>query len=97
MSASLPPAVSVWFLRRDYAAHCRLDPEMRKTFQQWQKLAQSMEDQARAQGLVVHRVVVDPHELAAWAKREGRRIHADSRQEFAILRFAQDNARAGHA
>lgn len=84
-----------WFRRRDYARHRALDPTLQETFEQWLQNAEAFEKDGQARGYTVARVFLDPEDLVAWCKANGRSVGSQARAELAAHRFADHNAGPG--
>lgn len=76
--------VLAWYRAQDYAAHRRLDPKgMEPRFKDWLKNAEYTEKRLKADGFTVHRVMLDPAQLAGWAALNGGNIDTEMRARFA--------------
>lgn len=65
-------------------------------FEEWRENAQKHFDELFAQGVPVVKVVIDPEELLAWAKAQGRDIDGKARAEFATVVYQRNNTRERH-
>jgi hypothetical protein len=84
------PGVTVWFTRKNYAAHRALDPEgLPPTFDEWRALVGHRVGQKRP----YLRVVFNPGHFAAWCRAEGRDIDASARTAFAEIAAIQSRRR----
>ncbi len=84
-------AATVWFTRKNYAAHRTLDPDgLPPTFDEWLALVGNRSGPKRT----CMRVVFNPGHFAAWCRAEGRQIDASSRTAFAQIVAIQSRRRA---
>jgi hypothetical protein len=90
MNNDRPIIVLCWFTRGDYDAHLVLDPkDMKPRFDQWLKDAEAHEQDLKAHGYIVHRVMVDSKKLLTWATLSGVKIDATGRARYAHQLFIQ--------
>lgn len=65
-------------------------------FETWRKIAQRQFDGLRAQGLAVEKVPIDPDEMLAWCRAQGRAVDAHGRSAFAAFKLMKKNDRTTH-
>lgn len=81
-----PIDVCAWFTRENFAAHKALDPKgLHATFDEWLHQAEGKLEELKRHGIVVRPVVIDPNELAAWCRSEGRKVDGAARAAFATV------------
>jgi hypothetical protein len=54
---------------------------MPRTWKEWLKRAEQMEERAKAQGYRTQRVYIDPHSFADWCLCEGMSTDSEGRQK----------------
>jgi hypothetical protein len=58
--------------------------KMPRTWNEWLKRAEQMEERAKAQGYRTQRVYIDPDRFADWCLCEGMSTDSEGRQKFAL-------------
>lgn len=85
-------AVAVaWFLREDYQRIREIsDDKMVPTFAEWEAKMTKVLANRQAPGIILEKVIVDPDELLAFAKRfHGGKIATKVRAQFAAAALMQ--------
>jgi len=88
--------VCAWLTREDYAAHRALDPNgLPATFDEWLRNAERGVEDVKRKGIFLHRVAIDPDELAAWCRANHRVVNGRARSQFAVVVYqrSHDNSR----
>lgn len=87
-----------WFRREDYARIRELcDDELFATFDEWEKVAQRRYDQHLAAGAPLEKVMIDPDDLAAFARdAAATKIDGAIRAEFAARVVAKKYGNRSH-
>jgi hypothetical protein len=94
-----PPAVGVYWIREDdYPAVIGLFTDggkMPRTWKEWLKMAEEMEQGLKAYGHVVLRVTIDPKTFPAWCTAHGANMGSEGRKRFVAAavteRFGDQN------
>ena len=76
-----------WFREEDYPVLLEIfddSDKMPRTWNEWLKSAQQMEERAKAQGYRTQRVHIDPDSFADWCLCEGIGTDSEGRQKFAL-------------
>jgi hypothetical protein len=76
-----------WFREEDYPVLLEIFDDadkMPRTWKEWLKRAEQMEERAKAQGYDTQRVYIDPDSFADWCLREGMSADSEARQKFAL-------------
>jgi hypothetical protein len=81
-----PPAVGAyWINEGDYPALLKMFADgnrMPRTWKEWLKIAEEMEQGLKAYGHVVMRVRIDPHTFLDWCATHGVNPGAEGRKRF---------------
>jgi hypothetical protein len=84
------PHVAAWYRRQDYERIRKImddGDKLPQTFEEWENKAKSRIASAKALGITIIPVILDPHEFLAFCKREGyRRRGSRERTLFAASR-----------
>ena len=76
-----------WFREEDYPILLEIFDDadkMPRSWSEWLKSAQQMEEWARAQGYPLQRVYIDPDSFADWCLCEEMGSDSEGRQKFAL-------------
>jgi hypothetical protein len=76
-----------WFREEDYPVLLEIFDDadkMPRTWKEWLKRAEQMEERAKAQGYHTQRVYIDPDSFANWCLCEGMSTDSEGRQKFAL-------------
>jgi hypothetical protein len=86
MSNNIRTVGIAWFREEDYAAAQLLfkPTNYLPPWEEWLKRAQELESLSQAQGLIVERVYIDLDTFPDWCDRNGKRIDAQARIDFAV-------------
>ena len=88
-----PPAVGAyWINEEDYSALLKIFPDgnkMPRTWKEWLKIAEEMEQGLKAYGHVVLRVHIDPNTFPDWCAAHGASPGADGRKRFVAAAVAE--------
>jgi len=86
MDGRPPPAIGVyWIDEADYPAVLRIFEDgsrMPRTWKEWLKIAEEMEQGLKAYGHVVMRVRIDPNTFPDWCAAHGTCPNAQGRKQF---------------
>ena len=81
-----PPAVGAyWIKEEDYPVLLRIfddSHKMPRTWKEWLKIAEEMEQGLKAYGHVVERVHIDPNTFPDWCAAHGMRPGGEGRKKF---------------
>lgn len=87
-----------WYRPEDWEELLRISADAGKlesTHAEWLECAIKARQDFLAQGIFVHKVVVDLEDLKAWCARKGVAIDGDSRSEYACDRMEKTTRHAG--
>jgi hypothetical protein len=89
--------VAAWYRRQDYERIRKImddGDKLPRTFEEWENKAKSRIATAKALGITITPVILDPDEFLAFCKREGhRRRGSRERNLFAVSRQSARRSR----
>jgi hypothetical protein len=95
-SALAVRSVLEWLREKDYPVLLEIlddADKMPRTWKEWLKRAEQMEERAKAQGYRTQRVYIDPDRFADWCLCEGMSTDSEGRQKFALARYCRSKIR----
>lgn len=90
------PIAFVWLTEATYPRFLEVIADRQRfadDFEGWRERAQRQVDTLRARGVSVEKVLIDPDELLAWCRANGRAVDTDARAHFAALKLMEKNRR----
>ena len=93
------PIAFVWLTEATYPRFLEVIADRQRftdSFEDWQRIAQRRFDDFRARGFDPVKVPVDPDEMLAWCRANGRAVDSNGRSAFANFKLAEGYGRGAH-
>ena len=86
------PISFMWLTKASYPRFLEVITDRQRftdRYEDWERIAQRRFDDFRARGFDPVKIVVDPDEMLAWCRANGRAVDSNGRSAFANFKLAQ--------